>query len=168
MNSWPRSALFAATFLCAVLAANDAQAQFGGGMGGGRRGGGDGSSRGADSTAAKAARPSLSDRLDQLAPQLMLSAAQGRSWDAFRAAFMALQRPVGGTVALSDSASAMRAMQLQLSQAQDHFTLVEALSDALKKLDGELDPQQRAVEDRLVPPLLTEFTRPGAGRDRLP
>lgn len=171
MTPSTRSALLCAVLVCVVAAAaNDARAQYGGGMGGGRRGasGGDRPSRSADSTAAQPARPSLAERLDQVAPQLMLSPAQAHSWDAFRSAFMALQRPVGGAASLADSASALRTMQQQLSQAQDHFTLVEALSDALKQLDRELDAQQRAAEDRLLPPLLADFARTGPGRERLP
>jgi hypothetical protein len=153
------------TIACFALAANDAQAQFGGGGGGGmRRGSGDRAGRSAESASPPRPRAALAERLDEVAAQLLLSPAQGRSWDAFRRAFIALQSPAGGAVALSDYTTAQQAMQQKLSQAQDYFALVESLSDAQKQLDRELDPQQRAAEDKLLPPLLAEFVRIGNAR----
>jgi hypothetical protein len=164
MKTSTRSVLATTSLLCIALLATDAQAQMGGGMGGMggmRRGGsGDHASRSADSTPARAARPMLTDRLDQVAAQLLLSREQARAWEAFRAAFMALQRPPGGAVALSESTSALAAMQQKLSQAQDRFALMEALSDALKQLEQEFDAQQRDAADRLLPALLAEFAGP--------
>lgn len=134
-----------------------------------RRGGaGDRATRSADSAPAQAARPLLSDRLDQVGAQLLLSKEQARAWDAFRAAFIALQRPAASAVALSESMNALAAMQQKLSQAQDRFALVEALSDSLKQLEQELDAQQRAAADRLLPPLLAEFAGTGSSRERPP
>jgi hypothetical protein len=77
---------------------------------------------------------------------------------------MALQTPSGSAASLSDYASASQAMQQRLSQAQDYFALVEALSDELKRLDRELDAQQRAAADKLLPPLFAEFVRTGSAR----
>jgi len=135
-------------------------------MGGGmRRGQAERGTRNADSQPARQARPALAERLDQAAAQLLMSREQLASWDRFRAAFTALQQPVGGAVASSDSAAAMRMLQLKLSQAQNHFTLVEGLADALKALEQQLDAQQRATADRVLPPLFAEFVRTGAGRD---
>ena len=161
-----------AVLLCSTFVALDASAQFGGGRGGGemRRGGGAGDrgNRDAASGSMQAVRPSLSDRLDQLAAQLLISHEQARAWDGFRGAFIALQRPGSGSASMSDSASALQAMQQKLSQAQDQFTLVESLAEALKQLEQQLDAQQRAVADRLLPPVFAEFVRMGNGRGRSP
>jgi hypothetical protein len=163
MKLLARSGLGILMSACIALAAADVHAQFGGGTGM-RRGSGDRAGRSAQPTAQPKTRAALAERLDEVAAQLLLSPAQGRSWDAFRRAFMALQTPSGSAASLSDYASASQAMQQRLSQAQDYFALVEALSDELKRLDRELDAQQRAAADKLLPPLFAEFVRTGSAR----
>ena len=129
-----------------------------------RRGPAERNTRSPDAPATQQPGLALSERLDQVAAQLLMSREQLGSWDRFRAAFMALQQPGGAVVASSDSATATRMLQQKLSQAQNHFTLVEALADALKSMEEQLDAQQRATADRMLPPLFAEFVRPSARR----
>jgi hypothetical protein len=170
-----RRLTFAATgALCLALVTTSASAQFGGmggGMGGGMRRGGGGADRGArkpDAASSEANRRSLADRLYQLRMRLLITPEQTPAWERLYAAFQALQQPTFHSAAMSDAGSTIQTMQQALSQAQDRYTLIEALSDALKPLYAQLNVEQKATADDLLPALITDATRSRDARDRAP
>jgi hypothetical protein len=157
-------AALAVPALCLALVATDAHAQFGG-MGGGMRRGG-GGSRQKDATSNQQAGPSIADRLYQARTRLLITNAQTPAWEHFYTAIMTLQQPMRHSVAMSDANSAQQTMQQVLSQAQDRYTLAETAADALKQLYAQLDAQQKATADELLPGIISDAARPPGGRER--
>jgi len=166
-SSIRRLTFVSAWALCLAMVATSASAQFGGMGGGMRRGGADRSAHKSDSSSNEANRPSLADRLYQVRMRLLVTPEQAPAWERLYAAFQGLQQPIRrSSAAMSDGSSAMQTMQQALSQAQDHYTLTETLSDALKQFYAQLTAEQRTTADELFPALITDATRLKAGRDR--
>ncbi len=131
-----------------------------GGMGGGRRGGHDGPSRDArqkDAAPAETRLEQVNDRLAELKNKLGLSPEQQPLFDQMEtrvmAYFLDFSRP---PPAISAQQTAVQAVQQRLTVAQNRYTLMEDLVDAVQKLYKTLNPAQQNVADQLLPPAIPQ------------
>lgn len=154
--------LLIASLLATISATTFAQYGGGGigGMGGGRR------SRGGDTSSMPAA-PSVTstpiarinqmvDKLYDLRIRLLITPEQSSPWDDFQAKARAWAEEAfrGRTTTAMGEQSALRSMQLRLSEAQNRYALMESLNDSVKKLYATLSPDQQRIADQYLPPIL--------------
>jgi hypothetical protein len=148
---WALRLLVAAAVLALVL---PAQAQFGSrmGQGGGRSGRTTRDSQDAEHNAETGQQ--LADRLYELRVRLLITTQQSAAWEGFYNAFLAMQAQRGTTGTPGSDMTAQQAMDLVVSATQTRQARVQALADALKALQAQLDESQRQAADQLLPPLL--------------
>jgi hypothetical protein len=163
----------------ALLATGASWAQMSGGMGG--MGGGMGGRRGHDSSGPRGDKPKdkdaaptetrieqINDRLAELKNRLGLSPEQQPQFDKMEtrvmAYFLDFTRPAP---AVSAQQTAVQYVQQRLTLAQNRYTLMEDVADAVQGLYKGLTPAQQRIVDQSLPGIIPQVDgRPmGAGGD---
>lgn len=131
-----------------------------GNMGGGRR------SRGGDmptalNTGSTTSTPiarinQMVDKLYDLRIRLLITPEQSSTWDDFQAKARAWAEEAfrGRMATATDEQSALRSMQLRLSETQNRYARMESLNDSVKKLYAILTPDQQRIADQYLPPII--------------
>lgn len=96
----------------------------------------------------------VADRLYDLRMRLLITKEQTALWDAFYAKVMALTADLGHGQSSFAGQTAVQAVAQRLNQAQNRYALTEQLSDALKNLYPSLTPEQQAIADQYLPPVI--------------
>ena len=96
------------------------------------------------------------DKLYDLRMRILITPEQSSAWDNFQGKARAWAEVAfrGRTAIATDEQSALRSMQLRLSETQNRYAVMESLSDSVKKLYAILSPDQQHIADQYLPPLI--------------
>ncbi len=129
-----------------------------GSMGGGRRSRG-GETPNVSNTGSATSTPiarinQMVDKLYDLRIRLLITPEQSSTWDDFQAKARAWAEEAFRGRMATDEQSALRSMQLRLSETQNRYARMESLNDSVKKLYAILTPDQQRIADQYLPPII--------------
>ena len=131
-----------------------------GSMGGGRRNRSENTSN-VSNTGSATSTPiarinQMVDKLYDLRMRLLITPEQSSTWDDFQAKARAWAEEAirGRRATATDEQSALRSMQLRLSETQNRYARMESLNDSVKKLYAILTPDQQRIADQYLPPII--------------